>query len=109
MKTATGLAVATVVLASLGSVTATTPAAAECKANTSASSRVRLKGSGSTDKACAQARSKWADVVKGRYGARFALWSAARNRLQGVKREGTFVKCSAQAIPCTPTVRAPSR
>jgi hypothetical protein len=109
MKPAIGLAIMTVVLASIGSVVAITPVAAECRANTSASSGVRLSDGGTTESACARAREKWAGVVKQRYGARFTSWSAARNRLQGVKREGDFIKCSAQAIPCEPTVRAPPR
>lgn len=87
------------------------PAAAECRARTSASSGISLTagGTGLTERACARARSKWSEIVKQTYGARFASWSAARQRLQAVKREGGFIKCGVQATPCEPTVRAPRR
>jgi hypothetical protein len=86
-------------------------AAAECRDRVSASSGVRLTGSGEglTERACARARSKWSALVKERYGGRFDSWSAARERIQAVKNDGGFIRCSAAAIPCEPTMLAPPR
>jgi hypothetical protein len=66
-------------------------------------------GVGLTERACSQARSKWSELVRRRYGRRFESWSAARERIQAVKIEDGFVRCSAQAIPCEPTMLAPPR
>ncbi len=109
MTNRTAMAAAVALLATGATIGAVAPAAAECRANTSASSGVRASEAGATERACAQARSKWADVVRRRYGARFTLWSAARTRLQALRVEGSLVRCYVQAIPCTPPVRAPRR
>jgi len=103
------MAAAIAALASLAVSASIATAAAACRPSVEASSGVRVSEGGTKDQACARARSKWAYQVKARYGWEFSNWNAAHDRIQAVKLEDGFVKCSAQAVPCSMTVRAPPR
>jgi hypothetical protein len=109
MKKTMAMAAAVTALSLLAVSTASTQAAAECRPSVEASSGVRVSEGGTKDAACARARSKWAYHAKSRYGWEFSNWNAAHDRIQAVKLEGGFVKCSAQAKPCRMTARAPAR
>jgi hypothetical protein len=103
------VAMATVLaLASLAST-----AAAECRPRTTASAAAR-RGPAGIDQALGmqtsvRALESWKQRVRERYGSRFANWNAARDRRSNCTTTAEFIKCSASATPCEPTVRAPSR
>jgi hypothetical protein len=109
MMNRTVMAAAIVALASLAWSASIEPAAAACRPSMEASSGVKAAEGGTKEQACARARSKWAYQVKARFGWEFSNWNAAHDRIQAVKLEGGFVKCSVQAKPCSMTVRAPPR
>ena len=83
MKPTIIVAVAALAASLLMSTSAVAPAAAECRPNTSASASVPI-AAGGRERACRHARRRWVSLVKRTYGARFTMWSAARNRLHAI-------------------------
>jgi len=109
MKHATGLAIALTGLALLGSIAAITPAGAyECKARVTATSGVRRPPGarpprpGRPNKSCPRARAKWSDLVRQKYGSRFANWAASDSRRQRSWITATHLKCEVSAKLCRP-------
>ena len=114
MKNSLVMVTTVVALVSLASIKAVGPAAADdCRSSTSASISAPRTAGGSEDhlisQACARAVTRWTQLVKARYGSRFASWSRSKDRSKSIRREGRHLICVIRATPCAPTVRAPSR